>query len=344
MQRALYEPGLGYYSAGSVKLGAAGDFITAPELSPKFGQTLAGVLAGWLAQLDEPVIVELGAGSGALAAAILERLRLLDRLPAAYQILEVSADLRARQQVRLRPWGARVQWLDAVPEHGFEGVMLANEVIDALPVARFVKSAGTVLPLGVTRSGRGLSWALGPADAELAASVARIESECGARLPEGYRSEVCRRLPAWLAALAAPLSRGALLVIDYGVGQRDYFRPERHDGTLICHYRHRAHSDPFLWPGLSDLSAWVDYSRLARAGLSCGLQVSGFTTQGEFLLHAGIGELISDSRGDAAAVAEAAALKTLLLPGEMGERFKVMLLTRDLAGAALPGRDFRSRL
>jgi SAM-dependent MidA family methyltransferase len=344
MELCLYAPGLGYYSAGATKLGEAGDFITAPELSPLFGHTLAQAMAGWLGQLRRPVILELGAGSGSLAAAVLERLAQLQQLPVEYQILDISADFRERQQLRLRDWGDRVRWLDRLPAAPFEGLVLANEVLDALPVARFVKAGRQVIPLGVGRGESGLGWARGAADPGLAADVADIEAECKVILPDGYSSELSRRLPAWLAALAQNMGRGAMLFVDYGFSRRDYYRPERSGGTLMCHYRHRAHDNPFVWPGLQDLTAWVDFSRVAMAAQDCGLAVSGFTTQAEFLMQAGIGDLMSRTGDEADALRQAAALKTLLLPGEMGERFKVMLLTRGLAAATLPGRDFRSRL
>lgn len=342
MNLCLYQPGLGYYSGGSAKLGESGDFVTAPEISPLFGKTLASLLAEWLAQLERPVILELGAGSGALAATVLDALSGLNLVLPQYCILEPSAELRARQQTRLADWSHRVRWLDALPQAGFQGVVLANEVLDALPVARFVKLDQEARPLGVGASRAGFSWAVGERDPDLARAVRRVEADNQVLLPEGYRSELCRQLPGWLAAVARPLTRGALLFIDYGGSQRDLYRPERSDGTLRCHYRHRAHADPFLWPGLQDLTAWVDFSRLAAAARACQLQVAGYTTQSELLVHSGIGDFLSGA-GDAAALREAAALRTLLLPGEMGERFKAMLLSRDL-DVGLPGRDFRSRL
>ena len=344
MDLCLYQPGSGYYSAGAVKLGEAGDFVTAPEISPLFGHTLAAAMAGWLADLQRPVILELGAGSGSLAGAVLERLQQSNQLPVEYQILEVSADFRARQQAHLRVWGDRVRWLDSLPVEPFEGLVLANEVLDALPVARFVKSAGQVLPLGVSCGESGLGWAPGMPDPGLSRAVAQVEADCGLALPEGYASELCRRLPAWLDGVAKHLARGVMLFIDYGFSQRDYYRPERSSGTLMCHYRHRAHENPFVWPGLQDLSAWVDFSRVAMAAQECDLRVNGFTTQSEFLLHAGIGDLMRRAASEPDALRQAAALRTLLLPGEMGERFKVMLLSRGLPDASLPGRDFRSRL
>ncbi|HET8695867.1 MAG TPA: SAM-dependent methyltransferase [Gammaproteobacteria bacterium] len=343
MELALYAPGLGYYSAGSAKLGAAGDFVTAPELSGALGRALARTLEHELAGLAAPAVLELGAGSGALAAQILDALEARGDARTAYRILEPSADLRERQQSALRRFGSRVAWLDGLPSTPFEGAIVANEVADALPVSRFVKRAGEARPLGVELRGGRFVWAEGPGDAELAAAVAAIERELDAPLEDGYRSEICRPLPAWLAALAGCLTRGAVLLVDYGLTRREYYHPQRHAGTLVCHYRHRAHDDPFLYPGLQDISAWVDFSACAHAASAAGFTVAGFTTQAQYL----VASLAADPPRPADGVAglkELAALKTLLLPGEMGERFKVMLLRKHGALAPLPGRDLRNRL
>lgn len=342
MEMVLYEPGLGYYSAGSVKLGAQGDFVTAPEISDIFGRVLAARLAPMLMALDRPVVLELGAGTGRLARVLLDALGETQRVLPDYWILELSADLKERQRSRLEPHAGRVHWLDALPEEGFEGIVLANEVADALPVSVFLKGASTALPLGVRRDGDAFAWAEGPVDSELGAAVLALERLLGREFPNGYRSEVCLRLPAWIASLAAPLRRGAILLIDYGLGREEYYHPDRSQGTLICHYRHRAHADPFIYPGLQDVSAWVDFSACADAGLASALEVSGYTTQAQFLLHGGAAQLL-DGLPDRARLLEAQALKTLVLPGEMGERFKLLLLTRGL-GADLPGRDLRNRL
>ena len=343
MELALYAPGLGYYSAGSAKLGASGDFVTAPELSGALGRALARTLEHELDGLESPTILELGAGSGALAGQILDALAAHGDARTAYRILEPSADLRERQQSALRRFGGRVAWLDRLPEVPFAGAIVANEVVDALPVACFVKRAQRARPLGVAlRAGR-FAWAEGPDDLELAAAVEAIERELGAPLAEGYRSEICRPLSAWIASLAEVLERGALLLVDYGLTRREYYHPQRGLGTLVCHYRHRAHDDPFLYPGLQDISAWVDFSACASAASAAGLAVAGFTTQAQFLLAS----LAADPplpAHDAAALKELAALKTLLLPGEMGERFKVLLLRKHGARGALPGRDLRDRL
>ncbi|HEY5624540.1 MAG TPA: SAM-dependent methyltransferase, partial [Gammaproteobacteria bacterium] len=260
MELALYAPGLGYYSGGSEKLGRAGDFVTAPEISPLFGRVLARELRAVLDGFDDPVILELGAGSGALAEAILASLDQDFGSRPGYRILETSADLRRRQMSRLSGYGSRVRWLDALPEPGFEGVVLANEVMDALPVTRFSKVDGDVFALGVGLHDDRLVWREQCAGPGLRALVESLESAVGSPFPDGYRSEICRSLPAWISSLSDVLRRGAVWLIDYGLVEREYYHPLRTDGTLICHYRHRAHSDPFFHPGLQDISAWVNFS------------------------------------------------------------------------------------
>jgi SAM-dependent MidA family methyltransferase len=343
MQRALYEPGLGYYSAGSVKLGPEGDFVTAPELSPLLGQILAARMADWLESLVRPVVLELGAGSGALAQSILEAWRETGEAAPAYRIIETSADLKQRQRQRLAAMAAQVEWLDAPPAAPFEGIVLANEVLDALPVARFVKRASRVRPLGVGwRQGR-FVWLEGPRDEALSSAVEALERDLGLTLPDGFRSELCLMLPSWLKSVTESLVRGAVLLIDYGLVRREYYHPSRYRGTLTCHYRHRAHADPFLWPGLQDISAWVDFSACADAAQAAGLEVAGFTTQGQFLLHCDAQHRL-ERLGERDYREYSRALKTLVLPGEMGERFKLLLLCRGLDLEPLPGRDFRDRL
>jgi SAM-dependent MidA family methyltransferase len=340
MELALYSPGLGYYSAGSTKLGPAGDFTTAPELTDLLGRALARTLRAELAGSRSPLILELGAGSGALAAQILDA---LGDASVAYRILEPSADLRERQRRALARFGDRIAWLDRLPEEPFDGAVVANEVLDALPVSCFVKRGGRVLPRGVIAIGRGFAWADGPENDELGASVAALEAALGTPLPEGFRSELVPRLPAWFASVAAPLARGCLLFVDYGLVRRELYHVQRSSGTLICHYRHRAHADPFLYPGLQDISAWVDFSACCDAARAAGLRVTGFTTQAQFLLAT----LVADPPSaavDAASLRALSALKTLVLPGEMGERFKVVALRKGDGGEPLPGRDFRSRL
>jgi SAM-dependent MidA family methyltransferase len=343
MQLALYAPGLGYYSAGSTKFGAAGDFITAPELGSLLGRALARTLASELRGVAAPTILELGAGSGKLAAQILDALGELGRGGAAYRILEPSADLRERQQRHLRRFGDRVTWISRLPETPIEGAVIANEVIDAQPVTRFIKRGGETCPVGVAyREGR-FVWQAGAPSRDLTTAVERLEGKLSAALPDGYVSEICLLLPTLIDSLGASLRRGSLIFVDYGMARRDYYHEQRNGGTLICHYRHLAHDDPFLYPGLTDVSAWVDFSACADAAVSAGLAVAGFTTQAQFLL----GTLAESAPGPApgqAGVEELNALKTMLLPGEMGERFKVLLLRKNLDSGPLPGRDFRDRL
>jgi len=342
MQRALYEPGLGYYNNGSVKFGAGGDFITAPEVSDVFGRALAQEICPVLAEVEAPVILELGAGTGRLAASVLGALDTCSAQQPAYWILETSAALRERQRTLLRSFGERLCWLDRLPSEPFSGVILANEVADAFPVTRFIQRSDGPRPLGVSQRDGALSWAQGPTDDLLSEAVAAMQTRLGYQLATGYCSEISPSLEPWLASLSDSLGKGALLLIDYGLVEREYYHPSRSDGTLICHYRHRAHEDPFLNPGLQDISAWVDFSRCARAARQCGLAVDGFTTQGQFLIEGAGADLIAGSGGGIDAV-QAQAFKTLVLPGEMGERFKVLLLTRGLS-RSLPGRDFRDRL
>jgi SAM-dependent MidA family methyltransferase len=342
MDRALYEPGLGYYSGGSVKLGPAGDFVTAPEISPLFGRTLAREFVPLLEQMSAPTILELGAGSGRLAASVLSELDEYASLRPQYRILEVSAEFRERQQLRLEPFGEQVSWMNELPDESFEGVVLANEVVDAFPVSRFIKRDGQARALGIRQEGDGFDWDEGAQDDELRLAVRELETRLGYALPPGYCSELSRPLVPWLTSLAERVSRGALMIIDYGLVEREYYHPSRSDGTLICHYRHRAHADPFLYPGLQDISAWVNFSACAAAAMEADLVVAGFTTQAQFLLEGGAAELLESSSARVM-VEQAQAFKTLVLPGEMGERFKVLLLTRGVDGS-LPGRDFRDRL
>ncbi len=346
MELALYAPGLGYYSAGARKLGPDGDFTTAPERTPLFGRCLARACARVLAALadDAGSVLEIGAGSGALMLALLPALEALGQAPERYLVLETSAELRERQAraIQRLPAGlrARVAWLDRFPDPGLRGVVLANEVLDALPVERFRRGETGVDELGVAWSGTGFAWAPRPAGAALERAVLDLESALGARLAPGYCSELCLRLPAFVGALASALREGAALLVDYGLPRRELYHPERDRGTLICHYRHRAHDDPFRYPGLQDLSAWVDFTAVAEAADGAGLRVDGFTTQAHFIMAAGLAEELA---GEPARASEA---RSLLLPGEMGEKFKVMTLTRGLPVLAELGsaRDLRHLL
>lgn len=346
MQMALYEPGLGYYSAGTAKFGPDGDFTTAPEQGDWLAAALAGFLAAQFEALGATQLLEIGAGTGRLAAELLDQLEARGYGDVAYSILEASADLRERQQARLASRRPAVRWLDRLPESGFRGIVLANELIDALPVARFIRTADGVVPLGVIRGkdpGQArLALAPGAPDPVLSAAVAEIETERGAPLPAGYCSEVCLQLEPWVAGVLGAIESGGLLLIDYGYTRRDYYRAERSDGTLICHYRQRAHPDPLLWPGLQDISSWVDFSAVATAACDHGSRLAGFTTQAQFLLESIARDTQLSTRSPSAR--EASALQTLILPGEMGERFKLMWLMHGYDGPGLPGRDFRGWL
>jgi SAM-dependent MidA family methyltransferase len=350
MQLALYEPGLGYYSAGARKFGAGGDFITAPEVAPVFSRCLA-VQCEEILRTTGGDIIEVGAGSGAMAAGLLEELERRDRLPGRYRILDVSADLRDRQRETI---GAlvprlleRVEWLDRLPQT-HHGVIVANEVLDALPVERFVLRGGQVLAQGVSCAAGRLHWAESPAPSALAGAVRQIERELGAALPEGYASEVNLALGDWLAALASTLSRGVMLFVDYGLPRREYYQPERRDGTLLCHFRHRFHGDPLVRAGLQDITAWVDFTAVAESAIATGLSVAGYTTQAHFLIGSGLpGFLANVADLDVASrVALSREAMLLTLPGEMGERFKAIALARNcelsLAGFAV--RDLRHTL
>jgi SAM-dependent MidA family methyltransferase len=351
MQIALYEPGLGYYSAGARKLGAEGDFITAPEVAPVFSRCLGVQCAEVLRTLGGGDLLELGAGSGAMAAELLAELERRDALPHRYLILDVSADLRQRQRETIAAAVPRllerVQWLDRLPD-SLEGLVVANEVLDALPVERFVMRDGEVRALGVAWQRGGPVWAEAPASGRLAAAVAHVQRESRVDWSDGYVSEVNLDLGEWLAAVAGALARGVMLFVDYGLPQREYYAAERSSGTLLCHFRHRFHDDPFARPGLQDITAWVDFTAVAEAGQAAGLEVAGYTTQAHFLIGNGIGEFVADVTG--LDVAERVNLSRqamlLTLPGEMGERFKALALARGydapLGGFAV--RDLRHTL
>lgn len=351
MERCLYQPGLGYYSAGSRKFGAAGDFITAPEITPLFGRCLAQTCSHVLAETGQGDILEFGAGSGRLAVDLLSALEKLDRLPEHYYILERSAELRERQQhllgAQLPGLGDRIIWLDTLPENGFHGVMLANEVLDAMPVERFRWSGEVVEQFCVECNQDGFGWCLEAVhDNGLAVAVQKLQQDHD--LGAGYVSEINLSLASWLGSLAELLDQGLVLLIDYGYPRHEYYHPQRHSGTLMCHYRHRAHDNPFTWPGLQDITAHVDFTALAEAGVGAGLEVAGYTTQAWFLLDCGLENLlpaagITDSAADLLLAQQA---KKLILPGEMGERFKFIGLAKDLAGP-VPGfrlQDQRGRL
>lgn len=336
MEFALYAPGLGYYSAGARKFGAEGDFVTAPELSPLFSRCLAVQCAEILEELDSGDILELGAGTGILAAGMLKELERLQQLPGRYRILEVSADLRERQRRTLAEQIpallSKVEWLEHLPS-AFSGVILGNELLDALPVSRFRRAPQGFEEFTVAVEGDHFGWRLQPASPDLRAALTTLESTLPQPLVEDYRSEICTRLPALLYSLADLLTRGALLLVDYGYTRAAYYHPDRYMGTLMCHYRQRAHDDPFLYLGLQDITAHVDFTAVAEAATVAGLELAGYTTQAHLLMALGITAHACDLR-------TAREVKLLTLPEEMGERFKAIGFTK---GFDEPLRGFSLR-
>jgi len=357
MELALYAPGLGYYSAGAHKFGAGGDFITAPELGPLFAECVAEALAPVLRQSGpDAQFLEIGGGSGCFAAAALLHLDALDALPARYAILEPSADLRQRQKVllheRLPPQiNARVVWLDGPPDAQWSGVVFANEVIDALPTPRFAIADGAVWEEHVVLAEDNASFqiALRPADVLLSTAIGHLERQLDAPLADGYRSEVLPQLPYWIKAVAGPLQRGALLFVDYGYPRREYYHPQRTDGTLRAFYRHHVSADLFARVGLQDLTASVDFTALAEAGTLAGFEFQGYSTQAGFLLGNGLPSRLDAHEANAGSEPERLALRQqvriLTQPHEMGERFQVMGFARDVAfDAAFAAGDLSHRL
>jgi SAM-dependent MidA family methyltransferase len=345
MDMALYEPGLGYYSAGARKFGASGDFITAPETAPVFSHCMAAQCAEVLQSLVGGDVLELGAGSGAMAAAMLAELEALQSLPARYLILDVSADLRERQRETLA--GAvphlleRVHWLDRLPGR-LAGVVVANEVLDAMPVERFVVRDGSILSLDVEwRSGR-FECVESPAAPDLRGRIERVFAEAGAHWPDGYSSELNAGLEPWLASVADSLERGVMLFVDYGLPRRELYAAERSSGTLLCHFRHRIHDDPLVNVGLQDITAWVDFTAVAEAAECAGLRVAGYTTQAHFLIGNDLARRVAEaSQVDLVQRVNLSRQAMLLtLPGEMGERFRVIALAK---GYDSPLRGFAVR-
>ncbi|MEB4591018.1 SAM-dependent methyltransferase [Candidatus Thiothrix sp. Deng01] len=332
MRMALYEPGLGYYVAGLRKIGKEGDFITAPEISPLFSQCLANQCAQVLAELGGGDMLELGAGSGVMAADMLLRLETLGCLPAHYWILDLSPELRDRQRQTLQATAphllARVEWLDTLPAEPIRGVIIGNEVLDAMPVELFtlVNGARVIRQVEMQGAGFGLTAVAGGT----------------------YTSEYNPALPGWMRSMADTLETGVMILIDYGYEQKDYYHPDRSQGTLICHYQHRVHDNPLLWPGLQDITASVDFTAVAEAGVDAGLELAGYATQAAFLASSGLEELFLAAleANPANQYPLAQQVRTLSLPSEMGERFKVIALSKGFTPGLVGFRlaDQRHRL
>ncbi|MFT7212992.1 MAG: SAM-dependent MidA family methyltransferase [Granulosicoccus sp.] len=329
MGLALYEPGLGYYMAGSVKFGADGDFITAPELTPLFGAALGREAKGILDTVGGGIL-ELGAGSGRLATGLLKS---FDQQIIDYTILEPSAELSQRQQQLLKAelnddQFARVTWIDSLPS-GFKGVIIANEVMDALPVERFqVDEAVRQMCVNME-----LQSELCEAPEALVRAVRAIETDLDRKFESGYLSEVCLLLEPWIASLADALDEGVVLLIDYGYPRQEFYSEERRQGTLSCYYRHRAHDDAFLWPGLQDITAHVDFTAVVESAIKNDLELLGYASQAAFLLDNGLLEImeeqLSSLERESDRIELSRMIKTLTLPGEMGERFQVMALGKS---------------
>ena len=364
MELVLYAPGLGYYSAGASKFGAEGDFVTAPELGSVFASCVADAVAPVLQELaagdaalpggaSGSVFLELGGGTGAFAEVALQRLLELDALPGRYAILEPSAQLRHRQHERLQQrlppaLFARVEWLDGPLPYDWNGVLFANEVLDALPTPRFAIRDGEVCEEHVVVDGDRFARVLRPADAFLGGAVRNLERRLERPFEEGYRSELLPQLPYWIQAVSGGLKRGAMLFVDYGYPRGEYYQPGRSDGTLRAFYRHRMHHDPLLYPGLQDLTASVDFTALAEAGVAAGFDFAGYCSQASFLLGNGLaGVLARIERIDDTAERQRRSneVKRLTLPSEMGERFQVMGFEKDVEfGVAFLAGDLSFRL
>lgn len=350
MQLALYAPGLGYYSAGSHKLGEAGDFITAPELSPLFGITLAQSITPALQVLPRANILEVGAGSGALAVSILQTLQQSSCECERYYILEVSADLRERQRQQLQAAGVldKVVWLEALPQD-FVGVVLGNEVLDAMPVNVFEILDSGMAERYVALHEEKFIWQSGAVgDERLLQRLAEIEQQLGKKFTTGYVSEINLAAEDWITTLSAACKQAYVLLIDYGFPRQEYYHPQRQQGTLMCHYRHHSHDDPFQYLGLQDITAHVDFTAIADAALAAGWSVDGYTTQAHFLLASGLMNLLQNDTNDLSSeqLMQQQQVKKLTMPHEMGELFKVIGLKKNIE-ITLPGfamRDMRDHL
>jgi len=351
MQLALYAPGLGYYSGGAQKFGEQGDFITSPEVSPLFAQTLANPLAALLKKIPDAKIIEFGAGSGKLAADLLLALQALNQLPEQYLIIELSAELQQRQRETLKQkaphLAERVQWLNGLPETPVNAIVIANEVLDAMPVQRFSIKDNVVDVLGVEVKASELHLCYRAADKLLSQKIIELSDHFN---NEGhhYFSEINNHINPWIKSVSQSIHKGAIYLIDYGYPRSEYYSEDRHMGTFLGYYKHRSLDAALWYPGLQDLTAFVDFTEVAEAAIEHGLDVDGFTSQGNFLINAGLAQVVEklEIENEIQRLQIMQQMKTLSLPAEMGERFKVIGLSKGL-DENVPGfevRDFRYRL
>ena len=326
MELALYAPGLGYYAAGAHKLGPEGDFVTAPEISPLFSKCVANKCEQVLSQIKNSSILELGAGTGKMASDILAHLSGLNKLPEYYFILEVSADLKKRQQELLKKTSpeffSKIKWLSALPEN-FSGVILANEVIDAIPVHRFKIKNNELFEIKVDYQNACFAEVYDLPNKELKEAIKDVD------LPENYESEINLNLPAWIDALAHTLKQGEMVFIDYGFPQHEFYHPQRNRGTLMCHYQHQAHDNPYILVGLQDITAHVNFSQLGHALEAAGCEVLGFDNQANFLIDYGLIDELQAATTPQNHLNLAQQVKILTLPSEMGDLFKVMIAKKS---------------
>ncbi len=352
MQLALYAPGLGYYSAGAQKFGETGDFITSPEVSPLFAQTLANPVSVLLKKIPQAKIIEFGAGSGKLAADLLCALDALDQLPDEYLIIEVSAELQQRQRETLQQTVPelldRVHWLSSLPQTSLNAIVIANEVLDAMPVQRFsIEENNEVKLLGVEIADTELKLSYQNSTEALTDKVLALNENFNHQ-GHAYCSEINLNIAPWIKAVSQCINKGAVYLIDYGYPRSEYYSEDRHMGTFLGYYKHRSLDAPLWCPGLQDLTAFVDFTDIAEAAIEHGFDVDGFTSQGNFLINAGLTQVVENLtiENEMQRLNIMQQMKTLSMPGEMGERFKVMGLSKGMDDN-IPGfemRDFRYRL
>jgi SAM-dependent MidA family methyltransferase len=348
MHLALYAPEVGYYSSGLQKLGSGGDFITAPELTPLFGQTLAYQCQQIFNALDAPCLFEYGAGSGSLCVTLLQQLQELNCLPESYMILEVSAHLRQCQQElisqKIPQLAHKVHWLDKWPQTPFNGVILANEVLDAMPVHRFMMTNEGIMESMISIDSNGhLIESFKPCTNQLLLHY--INNTLSIKT-KPYQSEVNLMLDDWIMNNYRILNQGVVLLIDYGFPRHEYYHPDRARGTIMCHHKHHTHTDFLHNPGAEDITAHVDFTHVAEAGLHAGFHVAGFTDQASFLLSNGLLDRVSEVHNERERLQANQAIKLLLQPTEMGELFKVIALTKhlDISLNGFQLRDKREKL